>query len=130
MTPNFKQFFEAERQRLIFAKPVFADSFQIHSADLADEADMLSSELDASMQMRLRSREALYLKKVNEALERLKDGTFGECEDCGDQIENKRLQARPTTTQCMDCKETAERSEKIHIGGHRHKSLGMKLKLA
>ena len=47
------------------------------------------------MRMRLRSREALLLKKIDEALERIEEGAFGDCESCGDEIELKRLDARP-----------------------------------
>jgi DnaK suppressor protein len=82
------------------------------------------------MRMRLRNREALFLRKIDEALRRIADGSFGECEECGDDIELKRLEARPTATMCVACKEEAERREHVHIDGHRPKSLGAKLRLA
>ena len=50
--------------------------------------------------------------KINEALERIEDGSFGICEDCGEEIGVKRLEARPVTTQCIDCKTKAEAQEK------------------
>ena len=76
------------------------------------------------MRMRLRNREMLYLKKVNEALRRIQDGIFGLCEMCEEPIEVRRLEARPTATLCVSCKEEEERSEKATANGRRHKSLG------
>lgn len=82
------------------------------------------------MRTRLRNREAIFLKKLDEALERISGGSFGLCEDCGDDIEIKRLEARPTATLCVTCKETQERHEHSHIDGHRPKSVGARLRLA
>ncbi|CAK9253102.1 unnamed protein product [Sphagnum jensenii] len=95
-----------------------------------DEADLTSSELESSMKMRLKNREALFLKKINESLKRIEEGSFGECQECGDEIEIRRLEARPTATHCVNCKEQQERLEQLHIDGHRHKSIGSKLRLA
>ena len=64
------------------------------------------------MRIRLRNREASYLKKIEFALLRIKEGNFGECEDCGDEIDVRRLEARPTTSLCIGCKEEQERGEK------------------
>ena len=68
--------------------------------------------------------------EVEEALKRVSGGTFGDCEDCGDEIELKRLEARPTATLCVSCKETQEHREHSHIDGHRPKSMGARLRLA
>jgi DnaK suppressor protein len=53
------------------------------------------------------------LKKIDEALERINNGTFGICESCGEEISLKRLEARPVTTLCIDCKTRQEADEKI-----------------
>lgn len=127
---KFKTLFERERSNLIYSAGVMNEDFHIKQDDLMDEVDMTSTELETSMRMRLRSREALYLKKIETALERIKDGTFGECSDCGEDIELRRLEARPTTDLCVACKEMQERREQIHIDGHKAKSLGSRIRLA
>lgn len=78
--------------------------------DLGDQA---SAETDRGFMLRLRGREQRLLKKIDEALDRLDNGTFGICEDCGEQIELKRLEARPVTTMCIDCKTLQEEEEKL-----------------
>jgi DnaK suppressor protein len=80
--------------------------------------------MDKEMRMRLCNRETLYLKKVDEALRRIEDGNFGECEECGEDIEFRRLEARPTATHCVSCKEEQERKEGLTAAGRQHKSLG------
>lgn len=127
---KFKTLFEEQKQQLLCTFGTVSATFEVKSEDLADESDLTSSELEASMQMRLRNREALFLKKIDEALARIQDGSFGDCEDCGDSIEIKRLEARPTATLCVSCKEEQERREQVHIDGHRPKSLGRRLRLA
>lgn len=130
MVMKFKSLFESQKRELLANHSAIQTDFQIQADDLADETDLTSSELEASMKMRLRSRELLFLKKIDEALDRIATGCFGECSDCGDGIEEKRLEARPTATLCVNCKEEEERRELLHIDGHKHKSVGTKLKLA
>jgi len=130
MNRKFKAVFEAEKERILLSGKQARADFAIQPEELMDEVDFTSFELESQMKMRLRSRETLYLKKIEEALDRIQAGTFGECEKCEESIEYKRLEARPTTTLCVSCKEDEERLEKIHIDGHQHKSLGREFKLA
>jgi len=62
--------------------------------------------------LRIRDRERKLIIKIQEALDRIEDGSFGVCETCGEEISQKRLEARPVTTQCIDCKSEAEQREK------------------
>jgi DnaK suppressor protein len=130
MVMKYKSLFESQKKELLAAHSLNTTDFQIQADDLFDETDLTSSELEASMKMRLRNREMLFLKKIDEALDRIATGHFGACGDCGEDIEDKRLEARPTATLCVSCKEEEERREMVHIDGHRHKSVGAKLKLA
>ena len=125
----FKSLFEQQRSQLIYSNNVVNDQFEISKDDLLDDADLTSSELEQSMRLRLRNREALFIKKIDEALVRIQKGTFGECQSCSEDIEVKRLLARPTATLCVGCKEDEEKKEYLHIDGLKSKSLG-KLKLA
>lgn len=127
---KFKTLFETEKQKLLRSTRIVSENFTAHSDDLMDEMDFTSFEIENQMRMRLRNREALYLKKIDEALERIQSGVFGLCDKCEEDIELKRLEARPTTTLCVACKESQERSEKLHIDGHQHKSLGRTVKFA
>ena len=128
--PQFKALFEEQCRSLTFSQKVVDERFALPQDDMMDEADLTSTEMENNMRMRLRNREALFAKKIGEALGRITQGTFGDCESCGEDIELKRLEARPTATQCVACKEESERMESVHIDGHRSKSLGFKLRLA
>jgi len=127
---KFKKLFEDQRRNLTYTQGVINETFHLHEEDLSDEIDLTSSELETSMRMRLRNREALFLKKIDEALARIAEGTFGQCASCEEDIELRRLEARPTATLCVNCKEEEERRELLHIDGHQSKSLGRKLRLA
>ncbi len=78
----------------------------------ADPTDRAAAESDRSFLLRIRDRERKLILKIREALERIEAGTYGYCETCGDEIDEKRLAARPVTTQCIDCKTEAEQREK------------------
>lgn len=127
---EFKSLFEEQRRRFVYTQELINESFHVQADDLLDSTDLISSELETSMRLRLRNREALYLKKIEEALHRISLGTFGECENCGEGITVKRLKARPTTTLCVNCKEEQENQEQRHMDGCKPKSLGAKLRLA
>ena len=121
---KFKKVFEAQKKGLLFNTQVIREDFSVNSDDRYDEIDQAATDIEQAMRMRLSNREALYIKKVEEALKRIDDGTFGECDECGEDIELRRLEARPTATLCVACKEEQERKELISAAGRQHKSLG------
>jgi DnaK suppressor protein len=89
---------------------------QEHNGDFPDPTDRASLESDRNFLLRIKDRERKLILKVKEALDRIDNGTFGICESCGRSISEKRLMARPVTTQCIDCKteeEKRERSERL-----------------
>jgi len=77
-----------------------------------DPTDRANLETDRNFLLRIRDRERKLIGKIQEALARIDDGTFGICEECGDDISEDRLKARPVTTLCIDCKTKAEEEEK------------------
>lgn len=85
-----------------------------------DSIDQSLNERDCHLSMRLKGRNFIYLKKVKEALLRIEDGHFGSCEECGDEIETRRLIARPTATKCLCCKEEEENGSKKMIHKNRY----------
>lgn len=76
-----------------------------------DEVDIVSVEKENQMDFRLKARNAIYLKKVRKSLQKIEDGSFGECEECGSEISYNRLLARPTADLCIHCKEAEEKEE-------------------
>ena len=78
----------------------------------ADPADRASQESDQFFTLRLRDRDRKLINKINAALERIDDGTYGICDMCGEDISIPRLKARPVTTQCIQCKSKQEEEEK------------------
>lgn len=78
--------------------------------DLGDQA---TAEMDRNFMLRLRGRERKLLKKIDEAIERIKHNTFGICDRCGSEIDIRRLEARPVTTMCIDCKTLQEEEERL-----------------
>lgn len=77
-----------------------------------DPNDRATLESDRNFVLRIRDRERKLKTKIQEALERIANGTFGICEACGDEISEQRLQVRPVTTLCIRCKEEQEKREK------------------
>jgi len=86
---------------------------QERSEDFPDPTDRASLESDRNFQLRIKDRERKLIQKIKEALDRIEDGTFGTCESCGKPISEKRLMARPMTTQCIDCKTEDEQKERL-----------------
>ena len=121
---KFKRIFEGQKKDVMFGPSIVREEFNASSDDRLDELDQAQSDIEQSMRMRLCNREILYLKKVDEAMKRIEDGTFGECEECGEDIELRRLEARPTATLCVSCKEEQERRETLTAQGREHKSMG------
>lgn len=86
-------------------------------SNLPDPSDRASLEEEFNLELKTRDRERKLIKKIEDALERLKDPSFGYCEACGIEIGLKRLEARPTATLCIDCKTLSEIKERQNQGG-------------
>ena len=78
--------------------------------DLGDQA---TAETERSFMLRLRGRERRLLKKIDEAIERIESGVFGICDKCGMEIDIRRLEVRPVTTLCIECKIQQEEEERL-----------------
>lgn len=84
-----------------------------HKENLPDPSDRASLESDRNFTLRIRDRERKLIGKIKEALERIENGTYGICEECGEEISTERLKARPVTTLCIECKKKQETEEKV-----------------
>jgi len=98
----------------------FVSENELTLATGGDEIDAFTEEKQKQMDLRLKSRNSVYLKKVKYALDKIQAGTFGVCEECEGDIGMTRLHARPTATLCIHCKEEEEREGKQLIHGNRH----------
>jgi DnaK suppressor protein len=87
-----------------------------------DEVDIVSTEKDNQLDFRLKARNAIYMNKVRKSLQKIEEGTFGECEDCGAEISYNRLLARPTADLCIHCKEAEEKEENQLVNKNRASS--------
>ena len=113
---RFKTILTDQRDNLIeTARNTLASDLGINVDDLPDEMDLASAEYDHAMNFRLRGREKTLIKKIDLALVRIEEEEYGLCDDCGDDISPRRLEARPVTTLCIRCKEEQERKEKEYI---------------
>jgi DnaK suppressor protein len=98
------------------AEKTVSDMVQDRKVEFPDPTDRASFESERNFLLRIKDRDRKLIMKVKEALNRIDNGTFGICESCGRPISEKRLMARPITTQCIGCKtegEQKERSEKL-----------------
>ena len=84
-----------------------------HGETFPDPTDRATLESERNFTLRIRDRERKLISKIKEALERLDQGTFGICEECGGDISDERLKARPVTTLCINCKKKQENEEKL-----------------
>lgn len=82
-----------------------------------DPTDRASLEANRNAMLRIRDRERKLLSKIDEALARIDDGTYGLCEECNGPIAVDRLKARPVTTLCIECKSEQEDQEQRRRGG-------------
>ena len=125
--PSDKEPFMNERQREYFRGKLLAWKDDILKeaketlAHLQDEnenhpdlADRASSETDRAIELRARDRQRKLIAKIEAALERLEDGTYGYCEETGEPIALKRLEARPIATLSVEAQERHERRERIY----------------
>ncbi len=87
-------------------------TMQDEATVFADPNDRASQESDIALELRNRDRERKLIKKIDESIARIENGEYGYCDSCGVEIGLKRLEARPTATLCIDCKELEERREK------------------
>lgn len=86
------------------------------SEQISDFTDQATLESDIDMNIHIKERDSKLIIKIKKALERIEDGTYGICDECEEEISEKRLEARPVTTVCIDCKREQENLEKLRGG--------------
>lgn len=112
---KYKKILLEEKERILNnSKHALKHELAVSSDDLPDETDLAANEINQNLVFKLRDRERQLLSKIDEALARMEEGTFGTCLDCEEPIEPRRLEARPVSELCVACKEKQEHREKIY----------------
>ena len=125
--PSEREPFMNERQRDYFRNKLLGwkeeilaesretlETLQTESHNHPDYADRASSETDRSIELRARDRQRKLISKIDAALKRIEDGTYGFCEETGEPISLKRLDARPIATLSIEAQERHERRERVY----------------
>jgi DnaK suppressor protein len=125
--PSDDEPFMNERQREYFRRKLLAWKDEIHeesrstiaflkedTTPLPDLADRATSETDRAIELRTRDRQRKLISKIEDALRRLEEGTYGYCEETGEPIGLSRLEARPIATLSLEAQERHERRERVH----------------
>jgi DnaK suppressor protein len=109
---HFRVLLENMKQEIVADVEQIISEMTGHQFNTPDINDRATLESDRRFELRLRGREQKLLEKINQAIARIDDGTFGICEGCEGEIGLKRLEARPVATFCIDCKIRQEQQEK------------------
>jgi DnaK suppressor protein len=118
MNTNQRAYFRAKlvawRNDILREARETLDHLAEESANHPDLADRASSETDRAIELRARDRQRKLISKIDAALQRIEDGTYGYCEETGEPIGLKRLDARPIATLSIEAQERHERREKVY----------------
>lgn len=112
MSKHFTEILLAWKQQLMEEVDKTVDHMKDDAASFPDPNDRATQESEFALELRTRDRERKLIKKIDEALADVESGDYGYCETCGVEIGVRRLEARPTATLCIDCKQLEEIREK------------------
>lgn len=118
MNPRQREYFRAKlnawKEDILRESRETLENLQEESQNHPDMADRASSESDRSLELRTRDRQRKLIAKIDAALKRIDEGTYGFCEETGDPIGLARLDARPIATLSLEAQEMHERREKVY----------------
>ena len=116
MNAKMKEYFRQKlinwKNELLKESSQTLNNLQTENEAKPDLTDRASEEIDRTFELRTRDRERKLINKIDEALKRIKDGSYGYCEETGDPIGIKRLEARPVATLSIEAQEMHEKAEK------------------
>lgn len=126
---HFRNLLLSEKRKLVeAATATLKGELELSSDDMPDENDLASALYDQGFTLRMRDRERGLIVKIDRALRLIEEGEYGYCSVCDDDIDLRRLEARPVTTMCIECKEDSERRERTQqfrggsVGSRRSKA--------
>ena len=109
---HFTEILDAWKIELMSEVDRTVDHMKDEAANFPDPADRATQEEEFSLELRTRDRERKLIKKIDDTMSLMSSGEYGYCETCGVEIGLRRMEARPTATQCIDCKSLDEIKEK------------------
>ena len=109
---HFIEMLDAWKKDLMAEVDRTVDHMQDEAANFPDPADRATQEEEFSLELRTRDRERKLIKKIDDTMGLISSGEYGYCDTCGVEIGLKRMEARPTATQCIDCKSLDEIKER------------------
>src|SRR6266404_2540629 len=115
---QFRKLLDEKLAELLAEADRTVDGMTDSKENFPDPTDRASLESNRNFTLRIRDRERKLIVKINEALARIDDGTYGKCEECDENIGLERLKARLVTTLCIDCKLLQEAEERKLRGVH------------
>lgn len=110
----FKELLLNQRGEILNKTDSFRNETSIETSPQGDEGDLAVSENTLAMALRLQERQTQHLQKIDYALGKIEEGTFGLCEGCEEPLAKNRLVARPVANLCIACKEEQESRERVH----------------
>lgn len=118
MNPRQRDYFRKKLERwrddILRESRETLENLQEESQNHPDMADRASSESDRALELRTRDRQRKLISKIDAAIKRIEDGTYGYCEETGEPIGIARLDARPIATLSLEAQEMHERREKVY----------------
>ncbi len=109
----FKKLLIQQRSEILNKADAFKYDKTLENDGQGDEGDLASIELSLSLSLRLQERQVHLLEKVDRALSKIEEGSFGLCEGCEEPLNINRLKARPVANLCIACKEEQESKERV-----------------
>ena len=109
---HFRDILNAWKRELMFEVDRTVHHMQDEAANFPDPNDRATQESEFGLELRTRDRERKLLRKIDSALSRIDDGSYGFCEETGEEIGLKRLEARPVATLCLEAQERRELAER------------------
>lgn len=110
----FKRRLNGWKEDILRESQLTLDTLQQENSNHPDLADRASSETDRAVELRARDRQRKLISKIDSALARIEDGSYGYCEETGERISLKRLDARPIATMSVEAQERHERRERVY----------------
>lgn len=110
----FRELLLKQRAEILNKTDAVKGESLVESTGSGDEGDLAVSELTLSITLRLQERDTQLVQKIDRALGKIEEGSFGLCEQCEEELAFNRLKARPVASLCISCKEEQESRERVH----------------
>lgn len=108
----FRELLLTQRSEILNSADAFKEE-SLAEKEQGDEGDLAANELNLNLSLRLHERQTFLLSKIDQALSKIENHTYGLCEQCEEELTVPRLKARPVATLCIACKEEQERRERV-----------------